>query len=183
MCTLTMGEVSYTMHHTYHSCLLLVLLLLLPCSILEGIEVVLPALEQQGQQQHQQQLGEGLDHDHQQQCTRASGNTISSSSSSSSSGGYVCVLDDDVALHPLSLCQLVDEMQADPELFMATGGCKVFEACSSACICGDKSNSAGRCPEWCVVPSCLCVVLHDPQVMATGGCSLQSKKKFGCVEE
>ncbi|KAF6250938.1 hypothetical protein COO60DRAFT_709067 [Scenedesmus sp. NREL 46B-D3] len=45
----------------------------------------------------------------------------SSSSSGCSSDGYVCVLDDDVALHPLSLCQLVDEMQADPQLFMATG--------------------------------------------------------------
>jgi hypothetical protein len=30
------------------------------------------------------------------------------------------VLDEDVVLHPLSLCQLVDEMQANPELFVAT---------------------------------------------------------------
>lgn len=37
-------------------------------------------------------------------------------------GGYVCILDDDVLLHPLGLMQLVDELEDDPGLFMATGG-------------------------------------------------------------
>jgi hypothetical protein len=40
-------------------------------------------------------------------------------------GGYVCVLDDDVLLHPLGLMQLVDELEDDPGLFMATGVSRV----------------------------------------------------------
>jgi hypothetical protein len=36
-------------------------------------------------------------------------------------GACVCVLDDDVQLHPLSLLQLVDELAAHPSLFMVTG--------------------------------------------------------------
>jgi membrane glycosyltransferase len=106
----------HTLHLGYHGVCRCLLLL---CSILAGIDAALPALEQQQQQRDQR-----VDQDLQQHCSRTTGNTISSSSSSSS-GGYVCVLDDDVALHPLSLCQLVDEMQADPQLFMATGRCNV----------------------------------------------------------
>jgi hypothetical protein len=68
-----------------------------------------------------------MHHDQQQ---NSASNTVAYNShglnsSSSSGGGYVAVLDDDVALHPLSLCQLVDELQADPQLFMATGGCEL----------------------------------------------------------
>jgi hypothetical protein len=119
----------------------------LPCSILAGIQVALAALEQQQQQhphrhkQQQQQLGQqpyNRTGQNQQQACEAdstsnaavqciSNSSSSGGSSSSSSGdGYVCVLDDDVALHPLSLCQLVDEMQADPQLFMATGAWEVL---------------------------------------------------------
>lgn len=66
-------------------------------SILAGIDVAL------NQQQQQQQRG-------------AFGST----------GGYVCLLDDDVALHPLSLMQMVDELEADQSLFMVTGTECVF---------------------------------------------------------
>ncbi|WIA23726.1 hypothetical protein OEZ85_000411 [Tetradesmus obliquus] len=106
-------------------------------NVLGGIEVALAAMQQMQQQQqpvlqgHQQQQQQP-DHDQQHHntlhpsssstTTWGSGSLDSSSSnSSSSSSGYVAVLDDDVALHPLSLCQLVDEMEADPQLFMATG--------------------------------------------------------------
>jgi hypothetical protein len=69
------------------------------------------------------------------------------------------VLDDDVALHPLSLCQLVDEMQADPELFMATGGCSFqcegFWVCSSYCsyVSGDESLNSATLQ---VLNACVC---------------------------
>ncbi|WIA44233.1 hypothetical protein OEZ86_010544 [Tetradesmus obliquus] len=109
-------------------------------NVLGGIEVALAAMQQQHQQQQQsvlqghqqQQQQQQLDHHQQHHNTHYPSNSTTtwgsgsldsnSSSSSSSSGGYVAVLDDDVALHPLSLCQMVDEMEADSQLFMATGG-------------------------------------------------------------
>ncbi|KAG2488516.1 hypothetical protein HYH03_013019 [Edaphochlamys debaryana] len=41
--------------------------------------------------------------------------------SAAAGAGYVLILDDDVALHPGSVAELVAEMEAQPGLFMATG--------------------------------------------------------------
>lgn len=79
------------------------------CSILAGAEVALPVLQQQ---QAQQQQGSDAPKQPAAEC---------SAKYCCSSDGYVCVLDDDVALHPLSLMQLVDELEADQSLFMVTG--------------------------------------------------------------
>jgi hypothetical protein len=56
---------------------------------------------------------------------------------------YVCVLDDDVLLHPLGLMQLVDELEDDQGLFMATGACCIAIG-HSACTCAVGRGEGGQ---------------------------------------
>jgi hypothetical protein len=51
----------------------------------------------------------------------AAADVVEDDSTAAAASGYVCVLDDDILLHPLGLMQLVDELEANPTLFMATG--------------------------------------------------------------
>jgi GT2 family glycosyltransferase len=71
------------------------------CSILAGISVCLPAL-------------------HLASASPTDGAEVGTDDAQRGPG-YVCLLDDDVSLHPFSLSQLVDTMEHDASLFMATG--------------------------------------------------------------
>ncbi len=66
---------------------------------------------------------------------------------SSGRSAYVLFLDDDVELHPRCLEQLVDVMQRDRTLFMATGECGdgwQWVAHAHALTCCSAGMGAGR---------------------------------------
>jgi hypothetical protein len=67
--------------------------------------------------------GDGSSHSmHRHQVGQLGGRQPQHGGAAGGVAGYVCILDDDVLLHPLGLMQLVDELEDDPGLFMATGG-------------------------------------------------------------